>query len=91
MVDWIFKVVSDVIGNAEKLAGLSVTGVWAFFTLVLIAYIVYDMKLKKQASDSAWDARLEEAKADGLIAAALEKMSNEIKELRYRIKCDGDT
>lgn len=90
MNNFISGIISGLIGNAQKLGELSVTSVWAFFTLILIGYIVYDMRIKKQAAESAWNARLEEAKADGLIAAALEKMANEIKELRYKIKPTGE-
>lgn len=77
--------INHIIGNAEKLGALSAAAVWAFFTLVLIAYIAWDMRIKKQSSDSAWEARLKEAESDSLMANAIEKLSEQIKELRMKM------
>lgn len=78
------------IGNAEKLGALSATAVWAFFTLILLLYIVWDLRVKKQSSEQAWNARLKDSEADGMMARAIEKLADQIKELRHKLKC-GDS
>lgn len=78
--------IAGIIANAEKLGTLSAAGIWAFFTLMLIIYIAWDMKAKKQASEQAWEARIKDADSDNSIANAVEKMADQIKELRYKIE-----
>lgn len=79
MVEGFLKGIVD---NAEKLGTFSAAAVWAFFTLVLIAYIFFDMRAKKQAAALAWQARLKEAEADILMANAVSKLADEV---RYKI------
>jgi hypothetical protein len=88
-METLFGALTQLIGGAEKLGTLGAAAVWAFFTLILIFYIVWTQRTQKQASESAWEARIEEAKADGLIASAISKMADEIKELRHVIDNGG--
>lgn len=90
MTDWIPQLIEGIIKNAERLGALSATAIWAFFTLILIGFITWKMKAESQASEAAWTARIEEAKADGMIANALEKLSDQVKELRFKIRCLGE-
>jgi len=83
------EIIKYFIGSAEELGALNAQSVWAFFTLVLIGYILYDMKIKKKSSEDAWAARIEEAKADVMIAGALEKLADDIKELRHDLSSGG--
>ena len=71
-----------VIKSAEKLGGLSSATIWAFISI----YFVWDAKQKKESADKAWTARSEEAKADLMMVAAVDKMSEEIKELRQEVR-----
>lgn len=89
MADIISKIIGSLIDNAQKLASLSATAVWAFFTLMLILYNVYDVRLKKKAAEEAWAGRLKEADADALMAKAVEQLANEIKEMRHALKDGG--
>lgn len=81
--------IGHLIGSTENLAKLGAIGAWVFFTLVLILYVVWTQRAQKQSSEQAWEARIEEAKADGMIASAIEKLRDEIRELRYKIKGGG--
>lgn len=81
--------IDSLIVNAEKLGKLSGTAVWAFFTLLLIAYIIWEMKAKKSSSEQAWAARTKEAEADGMMANAVSKLADQIKEIRIKLKCIG--
>lgn len=88
-MDTIAKIFTNLIEGAEKLGTLSVTAVWAFFTIILIGYIIWDMKIKKEASELAWQARIKDAETDGMVANAIEKLADQIKELRHKLKCIG--
>lgn len=83
------ELIDGIIQNAEKLGQLSATAIWAFFTLLLVFYIYWDMRAKKTSSDQAWSARIDEAKADSAIANAMEKLADQVKELRHKLKCIG--
>ncbi len=89
MIEGLFKLIGALVENAEKLGTFSAAAVWAFFTLVLIGYIFFDMRDKKKAAESAWSARLEEAKADALMASAIEKLADQIREMRYSLGKGG--
>lgn len=84
-----FGGLDKLIGGAERLGTLSAAGIWAFFTLVLIAYLFLDLRRQQKASQIAWNARLEEVKGEALVAAALERMADEIKELRHYVTDNG--
>lgn len=89
MMDIITKILDQFIGGAERLGALGVSAVWAFFVVILIAYIAWDLKAKKEAAELAWQARIKESEADGMVANAIEKLADQIKELRYKLKCVG--
>lgn len=86
MTDLLVKILTEVIQGAERLGAFSSSSVWAFFCLVLIAFIFYDKRNQKQSYDNAVEARLAAAKADVLIASSVEKVAEEVKELRYKIE-----
>lgn len=88
-METLFNGLTQLIGGAEKLGALGAAAVWAFFTLILLGYIAWSKRTADKASESAWAARIEEAKADSLIASAMSKMADEIKELRHSIDHGG--
>lgn len=85
-MDTFFDALARFISGAERLGNLSQTAVWAFFSLIFLVYILYDMRQKRISSEQAWSARLEEAEADRLIASAIEKLANSIEELEDQLK-----
>lgn len=85
MFSSLFDGLDKFISGADRLGALSASGVWAFFCLVFIIYIFWDLRQKKVSAEAAWKARLEEARADTLMAVAIEKLASEIQELRYKI------
>jgi len=84
-METLFSSLEKLLKGAENAAALSATGVWALFCFLFIMYIFYDLRQKKNSSERTTDMRLEEARADALMASAIEKLANEIKELRYRM------
>jgi len=88
-MDTLVQLVDQLIGSTENLAKLGAIGAWVFFTLVLLIERAWTQRAQKQASESAWEARIEEAKADDAMANAVEKLADQIRELRYKIKCGG--
>lgn len=77
-MEWI----EGLIKSADKLGSLNSGAIWAFIAL----YFIWDTRQKKTSADTAWTARSEEAKADMMMAAAVEKMANEIRELAKEIR-----
>lgn len=88
-MDTIFNGVNQLIGSTENLAKLGIIGILLFFILLLIVYVVWLQKVQAKAAESAWEGRIEEAKADEAMASALEKMRDEWREFRHTIKCGG--
>lgn len=80
---------SQIIINTDNLAKLGAIGICIFFIFILIAFIIWLLKLQATASKQAWEARVAEAEADKLMGGALEKLRDELRELRYTIKCGG--
>lgn len=81
--------INQLLGSTESLAKMGAIGAWVFFTLVLLVERMWVQKTQKQASEQAWQARIEEAKADAMMANAVERLSEQIRELRYKIRCGG--
>lgn len=69
--------------GAAKLGVLPATAVWAFFSLILMLYVVWLQHMQRVGAEEAWTVRLEESRADALMAQAIGQLSNEIKELRH--------
>jgi len=102
-MDTLVQLVAHLIGSTENLAKLGAIGAWVFFTLVLLMDKVWTQRAQRQASESAWEARMEEAKQDGLgvqamnrmaekiqeVNSSVEDLSEQVKELKYKIKCGG--
>lgn len=88
-MELVFKTVSDLIGSAEKLGTLSAAAIWALFTLMLITYIVWDLRTKRQMSELSLQVRIKDAESDIRIADAFDKVVEEFKEFRHVIKCSG--
>lgn len=86
-----FNGLTQLIAAADKIGQLSVEGVWALFTMVLIGYIFYNTKTQKESAQLILEARIKDAEADGMMAEAVEKLADQIKELRYRMDKNGAT
>lgn len=93
MTELIINLLSEIVGSAERLGSLPVAAVWAFFSLILLGLLFYDKWLNRKSLEIALEARLEAAKADVLMAAAVEKtydkvekLSVEVMELSYKIE-----
>lgn len=89
LTGWIAKVLSGLIGNAERLGALPVAAVWAFFTLVLLVYIVWNLRAQKQAQETTLQMRIKDAESDVMMAQAILQLRDEIKEFRHTIRCGG--
>lgn len=83
------EIIKYLLNSTEALAKMGAISAWVFFTLVLLLERFWTQRTQKNASESAWEARLKEAEADAMMANAVEKLSEQIKELRYKIKCGG--
>ena len=79
-------ILTKFIQQIQVVESLSATAVWAFFCFIFIAYIFYDIKQKKISSEKAWEIRLKEAEADGLMISAIDRLADEIEELRRDIR-----
>lgn len=95
-MDWLIRLINAVFSgltqlttSAATLGQLSAQATWAFFTLILIGYIFYTMKTQKEAAQMILEARIKDAEADSLMAQAVDKLADQIKELRYRMDKNG--
>lgn len=71
------------INGAKQLGELTTTEIWALLSLVLTLALVYMIRQNSQAGQRANDMRLEDVQADMKVAAAIEKLADEIQELRH--------
>lgn len=83
------QVVKHLLGSTEALAKMGAIAGWVFFTLVLLIERFWTQRTQAKASESAWQARIKEAESISLLANANEKLADQIKEIRYKIKCGG--
>lgn len=88
-MDVISQILEKLIWQADSLAKLGAIGAWVFISLYLIIERVWTQRTQKAAAEHAWEARVEEAKADVMMAGAVEKLADQIRELRYEIKRGG--
>lgn len=88
-MDVIPQILEKLIWQADNLAKLGAIGAWVFISLYLILERVWTQRTQKAAAEHAWEARVEEAKADVMMAGAVEKLADQIRELRYEIKGRG--
>ncbi len=89
IVKAIADIIAHLISDAERLGQLSATAAWSFFTLVLLAYIVWSLRSQKEAEKNVFEVRLKDAESDIVTAHAINKMADEIKEFRRSIRCLG--
>lgn len=89
MIENTIKILTEIIGSAEKLGTLSAAAVWAFFTLLLITYIIWNLRAQKQAELKAFEMRIRDSRADLLTIKTIEKLVSELRDLKYQIKCIG--
>ncbi len=82
-------IIDTLIKNAEKLGTLSATAIWAFFTLILLGYIAWNLKNQRDGEKRNFEMRIKDAETDGAVAAAVDKIANEFRDLRRCIKCTG--
>lgn len=85
-MDIISNIIHQLTSEAENLAKLGAIGAWIFFTIILLLERAWTIKQQKASADHAWEARVEEAKADVMMAGAVEKLAEQIRDLRYEIK-----
>lgn len=94
LIESVFNGVAKLIVSAQNLGELGVSGVWAFFSLILIAYIFIKLRQERKMSEIAWDVRIKEVEADTLMSSAVEngfdKMTNELREMRHALGQNGD-
>jgi len=79
-MDTVFEGLGHIIGNAETLAKLGAIGAWVFFTLVLLIHAVWLQRLQSKGAEDSYNARIEEAKSSIMMANALTKLADEIRE-----------
>lgn len=89
LISPIGNILTQFIDGSAKVAALGVSGVLAFFMLVQLGFIMWLLKSQKEGAKLSYDTRIEEAKDGMLMANAVDKLANEIKELRYSMKCTG--
>ena len=86
----LFELIDKIISSADKLGTLSTAAILAFFCLVFLLYILYNIHQQRVGSTTAWEARFKEAEADAAMAQALEqgfdKISTELREVRYEVR-----
>lgn len=88
-METIFNAIGTLIGNAESLAKLGATGALAFFDIILMIYVVWLQRQQAHGAQEASDARVKHAEATVLNSKAIEKLADQIQELRYKLKCIG--
>lgn len=77
-----FSIVTKAVQSANEGGNLTVTGVWALFCFVLLAYIVYRERLAKASTEEWQRIRTEEAKADMIMGTAFNRMVDEIMKIK---------
>lgn len=85
----LFDGLEHLIGSTEGLAKLGAVGAWIFFTLILIIYVVWLQRQQAHGAQDASESRVKHAEATVLTAKAIEKLADQIQELRYKLKCVG--
>lgn len=75
---------------AKKLGSLDQSTIWALISIVLFLALVYMIKQHSKAGEKAANVRVQEATAMIQMTSAIEKLANELQELRHSIKCKGD-
>lgn len=88
-METLFNGLAQLIGSTESLAKLGTIAAWVFFDLVLIIYVVWLQRLQAQGARDASEARVKDAEATILSSQVIEKLADQIRELRYKIKCGG--
>ena len=71
--------------SAQELGALQASGIWALFSLTLVAYIVWDKKQSKRRDEIWQDIRIKEAMAEVNSAQALNKMGDAYERLVDKI------
>lgn len=84
------KLIADLIGNAEKIGSLSTSAVLALVCLGETTYLIWDAKAKKAAQELGLQLHIKDAESDIMFATALEKIRDEMREWRIKIKCIGE-
>lgn len=77
-----FGVVRKAVQSANDLSSLGVTAVWALMFMLLGAWSVWREKRAQAMADKWSDIRTEEAKADMLMAQAIQQIAQEVARLK---------
>lgn len=88
-VEVVTREIDPMVKGAEQLGALSSNSVWALFSFLFISYIGFDLRAKAKSNREILDVRLAESKADVMMAAAIDNMADEIKELRHKLDNRG--
>lgn len=77
-----FGVVKKAVESANDLSTLGVTAVWALMFMLLVAWSVWREKRAQTMAEKWTDIRTEEAKADMLMAQAIQQIAQEVARLK---------
>lgn len=89
MMEALSEVIKHLLSSTEILAKMGAIAAWVFFTLVLLIDRVLTERAQKKASEKAFELRLKDLETDVMMANAVEKLSEQVKEIRFKIKCGG--
>lgn len=73
------------ISDAKELGALDASTIWALVSMALSFYVYRSEKSKKDVVDSWQNIRIEEAKADLVMAQAVERLTNEVAQMKIII------
>lgn len=88
-MDTIFNGLNHLIDGSARLAALGAGGVLVFFNFVLIIFIAWLLKNQKEGAEKSFSARIKESEDGVLMANAVAKLADELKEIRHNLKCIG--
>lgn len=82
-------IIKHLLSSTEALAKMGAIAAWVFFTLVLLIDRFMSERAQKKYAERNVELRLKDLETDVMMANAVEKLSDQIRELRYKIKCGG--
>lgn len=74
--------IGQIIHDAKQLGALDPATIWAFVSIALVAYVFFENRRRYKSNDAWQEIRLQEAKADTVMAGAVQKMAGELAELK---------
>lgn len=86
MVEQILFIIKELVHGAQQLGQLDPCSIWALIAICLAASLIIIIRQNNISRRSAMAIRLEEAKADFGFTGAIEKLADEIQDLRRTIE-----